>query len=532
MAAVIGAAAPTGGATALRDNVFFAPTATRPLNPNGTLVVAYPVEPTNLDPRQTTDGYTRNVNLSLYDGLVVKTYHYGDRPLEIIPALATSWKVSKNKLIYTFQLRKGVRFHDGTAFNSAAVMFTFRSIIDPKFEYYCAPCNASSAADNRRIAGLRTHGPYSFSMTLKEPFGGWIDVLSSSTQFSIVSPTAVKRYGTDFRNHPVGTGYVKFVERVPGQRLVFERNPQYFRGQMAYKTLVIRPMADPVARANAVLANEVGVAEEISANYIGAWAGRSDVKVVTRTRPRKYTCHLNYRGNGPTTKIAFRQALSLAANRGAMNVLIYGKRASRANGWYSPGTAGYDATMPPFEFSLTKAKAALTRAGYPNGTSITLEVSTLAADDPKLLAVWQEDLRKIGINLKLVTVDFATWVGDWLKGLPPAPTGHDGMCLQSGQDTMWFLARFAGTYGWPENGGYNAGYYRNATAEALFRKASNSTTQTEYLTALRAANKAITQDFGMIMMVNDLKITGLRSNVQWAPARALNQTWYDAKVFR
>jgi peptide/nickel transport system substrate-binding protein len=188
--------------------------------------------------------------------------------------------------------------------------------------------------------------------------------------------------------------------------------------------------------------------------------------------------------------------------------------------------------MPPLPFDLSKAKAALTRAGYPNGTSITLEVSTLAADDPKLLAIWQADLRKIGIDLQLVTDDFATWVSDWLKGLPPKPAGYDGMCLQSGQDTLWFLARFAGTYGWPENGGYNAGYYRNAQAEALFRKASDSTSQAEYLKSLRDANKVITNDYGMIMMVNDLKITGLRANVEWAPARALNQTWYEGKVYR
>lgn len=524
-AASVGSAAPAATPTPPWGNA--------PIDRNATLVVAYPFDPGRFDPRLVVTSYHRNVDLSIFDQLVVKNYYDLSKPLTIEPALATSWTLSRDRKTYTFQLRRGVRFHDGTPFNADAVVFTFRTILDPSFEFYCAPCNTASARDNSTIASVRRLGPYRVALTLKEPFGGFIELLSTQTQFAIVSPTAVRANGNAaFNLKPVGTGPMRFVEYQPGQRVVLQRYPGHWRGPTAYKWLVLRLIPDAVARANALQAGEVGIATDIAPSYIAAWKGQSSYRTVIRSSPRQYTCHLNYRGGGPTSKLKVRQALSLAANRGAMNVVIYDKQGSRSTGWYTPGQPAYDATMKPFAFDLARARTLLAEAGYESGLKIRFEIATTFADDPKIIAIWQQDLRKIGVELQATTVDRATWVRDWNRGLPPSPAGLDGLCLQSGQDYAWGISQFAGARGIVPGANYNTGGYNNAQAEAQYDRAAAATNINDYFAALKRANRIVADDLAMIMMIRSLNVNGVASNVDWVSARALQSLWYSARVHK
>jgi peptide/nickel transport system substrate-binding protein len=507
--------------------------APRTIDRNATIVIAYPQEVTRFDPRLPSQTYFRNVQMAIFDGLVEKNYFNPSKPLDIQPALATSWTVSKDRRTYTFQLRRGVRFHDGTLFNAQSVVFTFRSIIDKSFAYYCAECNAASFRDNQIIDSVHALGGYRVAITLKEPFFGFLDTLSSNAQFDIVSPTAVQKLGNaGFNQRPVGTGYVKFVEAVPGQRIVLERNDQYFRGPVTWKRLVILPITDPVARANALQAGEANIAEDISITYKQAWAGRKNVRVIVNSRARRYSCFFNYRGGGPTTKKAVRQALSLSADRGAMNVVLYAKLSNRSNGWYTPGTPPYDPAMPPLAYNLKNAKALLTQAGYGSGLTVRLEVAPTAADDQKILAIWQQSLKQVGVELKLQNVDVPTWNADFFRGMKPYPDGPDGTCILAGLDVYWAFAQYAGKAGYPEVGGYNPGYYTNPQAEAAFARAKNSTSTTQYFKALADANKIITNDYGLIFMLVGPNIAGIASNVDWKPGTGQQHWWYTAKVYK
>lgn len=501
---------------------------------NGTLVVGYASDPARFDPRQVVNAFRRNVDMSVFDLLVTKDFYHPDKPLNIVPGLATGWTLSKDRRTYTFTLRRGVTFHDGTPFNADAVVFTFRSIIDPAFQYYCAACNTASKRDNSMIESVRKLGQFRVAVTLKDPFGGFVEVLSVQSQFAIVSPTAIRENGNDYFNmHPVGTGYMRFVEYVPGQRVVLQRNTKHWRGPTAYKWLVLRPMSDGVARANALQAGEISIADDLSPSYISAWKGRTDITTVVRSKPQQYACHLNYRGGGPTSKKALREALSLAANRGAMNIVIFDRKSNRSHGWYAPGNPAYDRKSPPLEYNLTKARQLLGQAGYSDGVKIRFEVATVTPDDPKILAIWQQSLRQIGVDLQIKTVDLGTWVGDWNRGLPPYPTGQDGLCLASGSDINWALAQFAGSYGIVEGANYNTGGYNNPQAEAAYKKAAAATTLDDYYAGLTAANKIVTNDYGILFpSMYNLNIFGVASNVKWTPARALQRLWYNAVVYK
>jgi peptide/nickel transport system substrate-binding protein len=508
-----------------------APKQTGKVDPNATLTVAYPADPATFDPRLPVNAYKKNVDFSIYDTLVVKDYHHPDKPLDIVPSLATEWKVSDDGLTYSFTLRDGVKFSDGSAFDADDVVATFRSIVDKSFKGFCEECNAASARDNSNIDSVAKTGPLAVDIKLKKPFGGFLEMLSSQSQFAILTAEEVEAGSKAINAKPIGTGYLTLKEYVPNQRVVLERNDSHWRGPVAYKELIIRPMPDPVARANAIVAGEVDIANDIAPAYITEWADNDAVRAVVRPRPRQYTCQMNYRGDGPTSKKEVREALSLAADRDAMNKALYQGRGTPSSGWWTAGNPAFDKSMPELAYDPAKAKQLLDAAGYGKGLKLKMEVATVAADEPKLLAIWQDELRKIGVTLDIKTVDLATWVTDWNKGLPPAPKGMDGMCLLSGSDVHWSLAQFVGSYGIVKGANYNAGGYTNPEAEADFKQAADAKSVDDYYAALSAANKVITDDFAMIMMVVDLNLYGVKRNVEWVPSQAIQSLWYNAKVF-
>jgi peptide/nickel transport system substrate-binding protein len=524
-----GATTPSGGATPAAAEQ---ESNGKPADPNGKLVVAYSVDVQRFDPRLAYDAYRRNVDLTLFDQLVTKDYYHPEKPLDIVPGLATDWKISDDGKTYTFNLREGVKFHDGTPFDADAAVFSLRTVIDPRFQYFCAECNAASKGDTKQIKDVRKTGDMQIAIELKKPFGGFLELLSSQAQISaMISPAAIKKYGNDgFNMHPVGTGYMKFVAYKAGEEVAFTRNDDYWQGETLYKDLVLRFIPDPVARANALQSGDVNLAYDVAPSYMTAWAKRSDIRPVEAKYPRQYGCQLNYQGGGPTTKREVREAMSLSANRDAMNQAVYAGRSGPAKGFWVEGVPTYDASMPALAYDPAKAKQLLQQAGYANGLKLRVQVGSTGADDPKILAIWQDELRKVGIDLQIKTVDRPTWVSDWLKGLAPSPKGMDGVCWEYGSDLLWNIANYAGSYGTTPPAVYNTGRYDNPAVESALQRAFDAKDLDSYYAALKEANQQLGEDFGMVWTIGNLAIYGLRSDVSWTPARAIQSLWYDAVV--
>jgi peptide/nickel transport system substrate-binding protein len=466
----------------------------------------------------------------LYDGLVTKNYYDPKKPPALVPALAERWTISPDARTVTFFIRKGVRFHDGTRFDAYAALFNFRTRLDKDFKYYYPRGAAATARDLQEIESYRALDRWRFQIRLKRPFYPLLDVMSFPATTWMVSPGAIQKYGNEgIAQHPVGTGPFKFVEYSPGQFLRLERFDGYWRGPAAFKTLVFRPIVDPAARAAALQAGEVQVAEDISTEFAQAWRGRRDVRVAIASRPRMYSCFFNYTGDRPTKDRRFREALSLATDRGAMNVIVYDKLSNRARGFFAPGSPAFDVKRPLLAYNPTRATQ-LIRAGGWSGTKLTFSVSP-PLGSPAVWDVLKQNFRAVGVDLTIKANEIVTWLGDFVRGMTPT-SDLDGMCAAAGLDSFWGYAYYTSEAGLPENGGQNPGRYSNRGVEEIYARARQAKTDAEYVAAMKDADAAVTADYGMLFMLNDLNVEGVAAHVDWVPTKTQQHSFYSAKVYR
>jgi peptide/nickel transport system substrate-binding protein len=182
--------------------------------PPGTLYVALDAEPPELDPNLSSAYVDRQVMASLYDKLVDL-----DQDGEIVPMLAKSYDVSDDGTVYTFKLREGITFHDGTEFNADAVKFNLDRYQEE---------DSVRSTEVEPIESVEVVDPMTVRVTLSEPFAPFLAVLTDRAGI-MASPKAIKESGGRISKNPVGTGPFEFVERVRGDHITVKKNPDYWR---------------------------------------------------------------------------------------------------------------------------------------------------------------------------------------------------------------------------------------------------------------------------------------------------------------
>src|SRR5260370_4500400 len=188
--------------------------------PSNTLAVGLVAEPVALDPAQVTDLNSNRVGRRVVETLVA----FADESTQIVPGLAESWTVSKDGLTYTFKLRKGIAFHDGTPFNAQAVKFSIERQINPEHPASKLGKYPFAAYFFGNVKAVEVMDDATVRFILKEARASFLAVLTAGAA-SIVSPTAAMRAGQDYAGAPIGTGPFKFVQWDRGQRVILEKNP-------------------------------------------------------------------------------------------------------------------------------------------------------------------------------------------------------------------------------------------------------------------------------------------------------------------
>ncbi|HEY2133786.1 MAG TPA: ABC transporter substrate-binding protein [Acetobacteraceae bacterium] len=357
-----------------------------------TLVVGMVLEPPFLDPTAGAASAIREVTYAnIYEGLTRI-----DEKGQVQPALAESWTVSPDGLIYTFKLHTGVKFHDGTPFDCSVVKFSYDRAVAP------GSVNAQKGLFEP-IASTACPNPATAVVTLKRPAAnflfdmGWGDAV-------MVSPNSI---ATD-KTNPVGTGPFKFVRWVKGDRVEMERNPDYWGAQPKLAHVTFRFISDPSAAMAALLAGDVDAFPNFPApEALDAIRANPRFTVAIGTTSGKTILALND-ARKPFDDARVRRALAYAINRDELVDALanYGKPiGSHA----VPGDFGYVDLTGVYPYDPTKAKALLAEAGVKPGTEMTilLPPPAYARRGGEVIA---EMLGSVGITVKLVPIEFAQWL--------------------------------------------------------------------------------------------------------------------------
>jgi peptide/nickel transport system substrate-binding protein len=329
------------------------------------LTLALFQNPDTLDPAGTSLVSTGQVLLSLFDPLV---WYIPGSKQQHVPGLARSWRVSKDATRYTFELRNDVSFHDGTHFDAAAVKATFDHIVNPATR---AKSELGSLGPFKEAV---VHGKYSVEIVFKAPNAGFMNEMSS---IFISSPAALKRYGTHYGQHPVGTGPFVFEQFAPSQFVKVKRNPGYrwgpktvHSGPALLDSITFRVLSDPSAQYNALQTGEITIAQSLTpTDVVAATSSGRFKKFSADAAGLPYSLVLNTQ-KAPTDDVRVRRALSYATDKHAIIQTLYKGLYRPATSLLTAVTPGYSPSQNLYPYDPAKAAALLDAAGWTKSGSV------------------------------------------------------------------------------------------------------------------------------------------------------------------
>jgi peptide/nickel transport system substrate-binding protein len=412
----------TGGGTAGKDVFVFGGSA----------------DPKTLDPAFANDGETFRVVRQLYEGLV--GLKEGTTDLE--PALATDWQASGNGTEYTFTLREGVKFTDGTPFNAAAVCanfdrwYNFKGALlqSSSLSYYWQAIFGGFATHDNENApktslykSCRAEGDNKAVISLTAPSGAFLASLSLPA-FAMQSPAALQQYGADkvggnedspkfegtyWNAHPTGTGPYKFSKWQPGQQLEIVRNDDYWGEKAKTPRIVFRTIADNNARRQALENGSIDGYDLVAPEDIKALQAKGFEML---SRPAFNVGYIGFnQKKPPLDNLKIRQAIAYAINRDAVIKSKYPEGAEVAKEFMPPSVKGYADDVPTYDYNPDMAKKLIKESGVTNLTiefAYPTDVSRPYMPSP--VDNWQlmkSDLQKVGFTVKQKT---DKWNPDYL----------------------------------------------------------------------------------------------------------------------
>lgn len=372
----------------------------------GSAVVSFQDDISTLDPQVGYDWQNWSIIKTIFDGLM----DYVPGTTELVPHLAESYEVSDDGLTYTFKLREGVLFHNGREMVADDVRYTFERVFDPATQspgqgFYTTIEGAQEFIDGEAdsVAGIEVVDDYTIRFTTSEPDASFLHKLGLNFAH-IVPQEAVEAAAGDFGHNPVGTGGFMFKEWVLGQRLVLERNPNYFEEGLPYlDEITFQVGVDPNVAFLRLLQGEVDVIGDgiPSARYTEVMDDpqlSQQVAMGEQMQTGYVTINVNME---PFTDVRVRQAMNMAINKDRI-VRLLNNRAIPATQILPPLFESHNPDYEGYPYDPEAARELLAEAGYPNGFDTELYAYNVAPNDRIAQAI-QADLAEIGINVALRT---------------------------------------------------------------------------------------------------------------------------------
>ena len=389
----------------------------------------------DVDSLNPVTGQDTNGDAIRYPNIIESLLFLDNYTLKFKPLLAESWEISPDQLTYTFHLRHGVKWHDGEPFTAEDVKYSFDRVRDPKVD----AAHLRTYTDN--IKSCEILDPYTVRFTATERYFKTLEALGTNT-VPIIPKHIFEKGESDFNKHPygrhpIGTGPYKFVRWDTGQKIVLERNDDYWGaglpGGIRYpKRLVYEVVQEPYVAAQLLKKGEIDVFDGVSPIL---WKrDLENTRSMSRFRQIVYPfpafSYLGFNLRQPMfSDVRVRHAIDLLIPRDEILAQIYlGIYASKCSGFDPPSTRNYNHDVAPTEYDPTQALRLLTEAGWKNDHgdgilykdgkpfSFTLLYRSGNPNEQKMVELIQESLRRCGIDIKLTRLEFAQWiehVDDW-----------------------------------------------------------------------------------------------------------------------
>ncbi len=484
-----------------------------------------------LDPQVTNFDSTIRITLNVCEPLV-----WEPEPGKFVPGLADSWEVSPDAKQYTFKLKKGVKFHDGTPFNAEAVKFTLDRVVDP----------ATKAGQSHDQLGPYDHTEVvddsTVKVVMKQPYAPLLTNLNG--YLGIVSPTAVQKMGlAEFARHPVGTGPFVFKEWVAKDHVTLVKNPDYnwpssyfkHTGPAYLDQVTFKVIPDQSVRAGTLKSGETQIIDDLDPLEYNTLSKDSKFVVINRGQPGSgFVLLLNTTSTGAISDPVVRQAMEYAVDREGVNKSVFQGLNKVAWSPLMRPTFAYDAsTESLYSFDPDKAKQLLDQGGWAAGADGVrakagqrLEINFPIISRPRDKAMAesvQASLRDVGIDLKVDPLERAA-----------ARDAYD----QNRYDVsfMWF------SYGDPDVlrtlfhsanvKAFNRAQYQVPEVDQMLEQAAGLTDLTKRADIYKQVQQRVLKDLVVVPLVDTVTYDAKRAEVTGETLDALaSYMWlYDVQI--
>jgi ABC-type transport system substrate-binding protein len=503
----------------------------------GDIVVTYKDDITTLDP---AIGYDW-VNWSMIKSLYSRLMDYEPGTANLVPSLAESFVVSPDGLTYTFKLRPGVKFSNGRAVVASDVKYSIERAVNPKtqgpgagFFGAIAGFDAVSGGTSETLSGIETPDDQTVIFKLSRPDATFLHVLAINFA-SVVPKEAVEAANGDFGKAPVGSGTFILKDWTIGQKLVFDRNPDYFNKDLPYiDKVTVEVGQEPLVALLRLQKGEVDIAGDgiPPAKFLEIKNSPEGAQMIVDGE-QLHTGYLTLNTKiKPLDDVKVRQAINMAVNKERITRILNG-RATPANQPLPPLMPGYDKSFTGYAFDVEKAKALLAEAGYPDGFETVL-FSTNTDPQPRIAQAIQQDLAAIGVKAEVRAL---------AQGNVIAAGGTEGEAPMIWSGGMAWIADFpdpSNFYGpilgcgGAVQGGWNWSWYCNEALDKRAIEADSMSDPAKVAERQAAWGKIFTDimaDAPWVPVINERRVVakstrmGGPDNIYIDPTRVIN---YDA----
>jgi peptide/nickel transport system substrate-binding protein len=486
-------------------------------------------DPTTLDPVHITDSESSKVARQIFDGLL----DFAPESTDLIPGLATEVPEPEDGgRSYTFNLREGVKFHDGEDFNADAVVFNFDRWRNTKNKYHKGGGSGGANFayygiyflgfdDDSVIEKVEALDDYTVRFTLKQTQGPFLKNIAISN-FGMASPKAIEEDVEGFWQKPVGTGPFKFVKWDRGSTVELEKNDDFWGKDMPASQygggphvdkVVFRAIKDNTSRTAALTGGQLSAADGLTPDDIPTVEEAEGTRVVYRPPLTIGYLAMNVQ-KAPFDDPKVRQAVNMAMNMPEIVEAFFGNTGDQASTYMPPTVPFFNDQIEPYPYDPDGARQMLQDAGL-DGLETELWYMPIPRpympDGKGIAQAMQSDLKEVGINVKLVTFD-------WTVYLEKTGRGEHPMCLLGwtgdNGDPDNFLNALLSSSAATEEDALNVAYYKNPEVDDLLLQAQQSVNPDERRDLYYQAQEILVEDAPWVPIAYVKPPVGLQDGVE------------------